>query len=233
MILNKLYAILALYEEDKYEYQIARYLLTHKEDIESLHINDIMNETHVSKSTIIRFCKKIGYQSFLEVQYLIAHSRHQFFERIEDYHLDKRYIPLFENKKRLIIIGAFCSLASLVTYRALFFEVGIELFIAMDFQDPLEDLSAVTLSKEDLIIQVSLFETPMDHINEYFTHADQIEDYARAHQTDYLHIGSLSAAPMPSHYYEIRKTLSFAHSVCQLDVFFEGLYNEYLGGFIK
>ncbi|MGN1181374.1 MAG: MurR/RpiR family transcriptional regulator [Faecalibacillus sp.] len=46
------------------EYTLAHYLLTHLLDINNLSLKKISLETHLSRSTIIRFCQQIGYDGF-------------------------------------------------------------------------------------------------------------------------------------------------------------------------
>jgi DNA-binding MurR/RpiR family transcriptional regulator len=50
------------------ENQIAQYILTHREQIQKLSIQNLSEKTFVSKSAIHRFCKKIGVDGFNELK---------------------------------------------------------------------------------------------------------------------------------------------------------------------
>jgi len=54
------------------EHQFASYLLTHKEEISTSTLQELINKTYISKSAIFRFCKKIGLDGFNELKVKIA-----------------------------------------------------------------------------------------------------------------------------------------------------------------
>lgn len=53
-------------EEDSSDKAISEYLLQHLETIESLTINEIVDQAFVSHSSLRRFCNKLGYKNFSE-----------------------------------------------------------------------------------------------------------------------------------------------------------------------
>ncbi|MDR2834277.1 MAG: MurR/RpiR family transcriptional regulator [Streptococcaceae bacterium] len=46
------------------DYRIARYLLSHLNNLSSLNISKVASECYVSASSVSRFCKKVGFQDF-------------------------------------------------------------------------------------------------------------------------------------------------------------------------
>ncbi|OJF91843.1 MurR/RpiR family transcriptional regulator, partial [Alkalibacterium sp. 20] len=47
---------------------IAHYILTHPKDVSRMRIEELENKLYVSKSSIVRFCKKLGYTGFIELK---------------------------------------------------------------------------------------------------------------------------------------------------------------------
>lgn len=66
-LLNALGAIINE-EEDSSDKAISEYLLQHLETIDSLTINEIVDQAFVSHSSIRRFCNKLGYKNFSELK---------------------------------------------------------------------------------------------------------------------------------------------------------------------
>ncbi len=66
-----LYTFLNRIETNSPYYIVAKYILTHMEDLHDVAIKDLAAKTHVSTATISRFCKEIGLQSFAELRNLI------------------------------------------------------------------------------------------------------------------------------------------------------------------
>ncbi|MBW4829257.1 MAG: MurR/RpiR family transcriptional regulator [Clostridiaceae bacterium] len=50
------------------ERMIANYIIKHSNTLRNININDLAKKTHTSNSTITRFCKKIGCESFIEMK---------------------------------------------------------------------------------------------------------------------------------------------------------------------
>lgn len=230
MILDKLYSVLTLYDEDQYEYQIAAYLLSHKRDIDHIKLVDVIKETHISKSTIRRFCKKIGYQSYSEIQYLMHVERPTHISSFEGATLDFQYESLFKGKKRLVILGDICSLSPLMTYRAYFDDLGIDFCLVMDLEDSIDELESFVFQPDDLIIQVSLYHSPIELMTQFFSSFSVIESHARKCQVDYLYIGRISSSAIPHHYYAIEATPVPSQSILALCAFFESIYDFYSKG---
>lgn len=66
-----LYAFLNRIEIDSPYYIVAKYILTHMDELQNVAIKDLAAKTHVSTATISRFCKEIGLHSFAELRELI------------------------------------------------------------------------------------------------------------------------------------------------------------------
>lgn len=63
-IIDKLEIIQQSYKNNAIEYVLAHYLLTHLDDLKTLSLKKISMETHLSTSSIIRFCQYSGCEGF-------------------------------------------------------------------------------------------------------------------------------------------------------------------------
>lgn len=54
------------------ESQLAQYILMNKEEIQTISIQGLSEKTFASKSAIIRFCKKVGFEGFNELKVKLA-----------------------------------------------------------------------------------------------------------------------------------------------------------------
>lgn len=54
------------------EQNIAAYILAHMEEIPSIGSKDLSHASHTSPSTLTRFCKKLNYRNFIELQTLLT-----------------------------------------------------------------------------------------------------------------------------------------------------------------
>lgn len=59
---------------------VAAYMLEHLEDVQGMNITELANACHVSSSTISRFCKEIGFDSYAELREVLQNPE-MFFER--------------------------------------------------------------------------------------------------------------------------------------------------------
>ena len=67
-IINLLCNILNTEEYDQSDYQIAKFLINHLYDLENYSIYEIAEEISVSRSTIRRFCIRMGYENFADLK---------------------------------------------------------------------------------------------------------------------------------------------------------------------
>ena len=61
---NGLYAILNSTSADSSDYRIAKYLLSHIYKLKKISVEDIAKGSFVSKSTVSRFCRRLGYEDY-------------------------------------------------------------------------------------------------------------------------------------------------------------------------
>ena len=59
---------------------VATYMLEHLEEVQGMNITELANACHVSPSTISRFCKEIGFDSYAELREVLQ-TPEMFFER--------------------------------------------------------------------------------------------------------------------------------------------------------
>lgn len=64
---SSLEAVLDLYDQDSPDYRIANYLLNKYYRQKEIGIQEISEQCYVSKSTVSRFCRRIGYENYWEL----------------------------------------------------------------------------------------------------------------------------------------------------------------------
>ena len=74
MIVDRLYILKTTSSLESYDFIIASYLLAHWQEACSEKMATIISKLGVSKSTLARFCKKLGYRCFTEVQYVLYYE---------------------------------------------------------------------------------------------------------------------------------------------------------------
>ncbi len=73
---------------------IAEYLLTNDKELNRLTISDIASNCFVSKSTVERFCKILGYNKYSEFKYDLLHQKTNNFSSKEVYDVDVYFSEL-------------------------------------------------------------------------------------------------------------------------------------------
>ena len=168
MIIGKLNLILCTSSYNSNDYLLAAYLIKKSNQIESIKMVDILKDTKVSKSTLLRFLKKLGYKNYTDVQYLITkEKKHQeiFKERI----IEKNLRDKLAKKQRLIVIGDSYSVSSLIVYKQKFYEIGIDLDIQLSLKSYGQMVVEKKFTGSDLIIVVSLYKSDLDLMAEFFS----------------------------------------------------------------
>lgn len=82
------------------EIEIAQYILTHKEEILHMSIQELADTIYFSKSAIHRFCKKIGCRGFNDVKVQLSQDLSN--QRHSDHEIDVNY-PFFQTDKPMDI----------------------------------------------------------------------------------------------------------------------------------
>ena len=72
MIVDQLYILKTTSSLDSYDFIIASYLLAHWQEACSEKMATIISKLGVSKSTLARFCKKLGYRCFTVEPHFIS-----------------------------------------------------------------------------------------------------------------------------------------------------------------
>jgi len=154
MLISKLYFILASSKLSSYEYIIAKYFIDHLDDLENLKLKDMINETHISKSTITRFIKDIGYNGFLDIQYqLISENlENNINENIEVIHIND-----LQKVKSILVVGNAFSVSSLLIYKSFFKTLNIDYQVRIytGNNDSLEDEKDDTYYDENQTFHIS------------------------------------------------------------------------------
>lgn len=224
MIIDQLNLIKATSERDSYDYLIAAYLSANWREVCQEKIQDVVTKLGVSKSTLSRFCKKLGHHNFTEVQYLLYYEM--------SYHQPQGLCPplmedttslkeALKGKQRLIVLGTASSLGCLLGYVEAFHEHQCDLLLQLNPGTVIDFLEGNEVGKDDLLIYVSLYKSDLELQIDYLGSYLEIVNWIRDHHQDYLYVGKVSNAnEHHSHTIEI-KANSIAEAIYQLCRFFE------------
>ena len=214
MIIGKLNLILCTSSYNSNDYLLAAYLIKKSNQIESIKMVDILKDTKVSKSTLLRFLKKLGYKNYTDVQYLITkEKKHQeiFKERI----IEKNLRDKLAKKQRLIVIGDSYSVSSLIVYKQKFYEIG-QMVVEKKF------------TESDLIIVVSLYKSDLDLMAEFFSGYLELKHFIKEQKIDHLYVGKIATGNRNlDECYRIDDNINFSEAIYQLCSLFEKIYNFY------
>lgn len=227
MILSKLNMILFTYEDNSYEYIVANYLIRNKDIIESIKMVDILSDTNVSKSTLSRFFKKLGYKSYTDIQYLLSKEKSHnsvFKARL----IDRQISNKLAGKKRIIVIGDNYSISPLLVYQQKFLEIGIDLDARLSLLTYGQVANKEKFNEDDLVIVVSLYKSDLDLTAEFFSGYLDLKQIIKEQKLDYLYVGKVATGNREiNECYKIDDTNNFSDSIYQLCCLFEGIYNFY------
>ena len=82
MIIGKLNLILCTSSYNSNDYLLAAYLIKKSNQIESIKMVDILKDTKVSKSTLLRFLKKLGYKNLLKRKNIKKYLKRELLRKI-------------------------------------------------------------------------------------------------------------------------------------------------------
>lgn len=226
MILGKLNMILFSYEDDSYEYRLAKYLICHQNSIESIRMVDILKETDVSKSTLSRFFKKLGYKSYTDIQYLLSNEK-KHGGVFEERSIDHSIVNKLKGKKRIIVLGDSYSVSPLLVYQQKFFEIGIELIVKLTLESYGQMVKNKEFRQDDLVIIVSLYKSDLDLMAEFFSGYLELKQILKDRKVDYLYVGKVATGNRDlDDCYKIDEN-NFSDAIYQLCCLFEMINNFY------
>lgn len=82
---HALYAVLNASEPDSSNYRIANYLIENIYKVKHFGIQDVAEACFVSKSSVSRFCRRIGYADFLAMSQSIKYVQMRTYKRFDEY----------------------------------------------------------------------------------------------------------------------------------------------------
>ncbi|MFS0784319.1 MurR/RpiR family transcriptional regulator [Bacillus sp. 1P06AnD] len=165
------------------EKEIADYILNHKEKVLNINIKDLAAKTTASTSTITRFCKKIGVESFVEFKILlnreikIPDQDHHTFELVNHIYNDiihstndlldhdqlNRIIELIRKSSKIMIFGLGSSGLTALELKYRLLRMGLPVDA---INDPHMMLMGATLTQpNDLIFCISNSGNSLEVIN--------------------------------------------------------------------
>lgn len=154
---------------NKNDMEILNYCFEHIKDIENLKVKDIASATFVSSATVVRFCKKLGFNGFLEFKNYIKFQFQKMHKEKIDVCIEKDIEKTFEFMKQ----SSLEEVAKLIdsARRIEFFGTGATSFVchqvakilrglglmAFSYDDnSMMTMQAETLDKSDLILVFSV-----------------------------------------------------------------------------
>lgn len=228
MIIEQLNTLLTVMDKDSNEYIISAYLLNHWQYIINDKVSDILNQIGISKSTLSRFCKTLGYRHFTDVQYQL------FFEMSKVHHyenhveLDNEIMNikyLLIQKKRIIVIGDESSISPLLIYKQLFFHLGIDFILRLKNSKPIHVLEEFSVRQNDVVIYISLFKTNLELLVNIFEHYIELTDYLKKENIPYVYIGkTVDKKENEENIIEIKASENISEAIFQLCEVFEKIY---------
>lgn len=231
MIIDQLNLIKAVNPLDSYEYLIASYFLNEWQTVCSQKMKDVIHLLGVSKSTLNRFCKTLGYKTFAEVQYELYYEMTSYvkYPLVFDAKVDESYQALFEKllpgKTRVVVLGDSNSISVLLNYEQHFHSVGLDLVMQLRGGDPIEFLKDIRLCEDDFIIYVSLKKSNLELQVDYLGPYMRTVHWLRSHHGDFLYIGKMvNNHEYERFYIEIGQEKGISTSIFKLCSIFEQMY---------
>ena len=229
MLVEQLNTLLTIEDKDSNEYQISQYILKNMHLFTQMKMNELIKDMGVSKSTLARFCKMLGYRNYTDVQYQIykelstISTYHNQIEMTEGIH---RNIDLIKNKKRIIILGEATSISPLLVYKQLFSNLGIEFILKIKVTRAVDLLEEYHINDKDLIIYVSLYQTNLQILADIFVPYLEFAHYLEAKKIPFIYLGQIASKnEIEDNYIEIKKTNNISDSIYQMCNVFENIYS--------
>ena len=113
-LLSELFKIIDNNDEANIDYVIAKYFIENYKKLGTLNIYDVAEECYVSRSSIRRFCKQIGYNNFLDLKSAFKDYDYKY-NYFAKYHERDEYREWYKNE----IIATLEELDELVDQEAL------------------------------------------------------------------------------------------------------------------
>ncbi len=224
MLISKLYFILASSNLSSYEYIIAKYFIDHLDDLENLKLKDMINETHVSKSTITRFIKDIGYNGFLDIQYQLISEN---MENNINEHVEVIDINHLKKVKSIVVVGDAFSVSSLLIYKRYFKTLDIDYQVRINLKNNMcvKDEMDTLIDSETLVILVSLDTILRKIVADPYSNFYDFMNLIKSKTNHYIYVGEED----PTYYekektFHISQSLPYSKKIEKLCQFIENIY---------
>ena len=231
MIIEKLNTILAMSENNSYEYIISDYLLNHWKSIMNMKINDIAKEVNVSRSTLLRYIQGLGYKNINEVSYQLYQEKTST-KKINNIatinpDLENLYL-LLKNKKRIIVIGNDNDLGIVLSYKQIFNDIGLKLCFKFN-QSWTKVFDEYKINEDDIVFYISLTKNNMEVLIDYFDNYQGMVDWLEEKGIPIVYIGKMSSPTDNNEYIiEIKDTQILSDSIYQLCHVLEEIYSLFV-----
>ena len=226
MIVDQLNLFKAISEFDSIDYILSAYMLDHWKEVCTDKMTVLVEKTGISKSTLARFCKKLGYRSFTEVQYALYYEMNVSSKMTFSKNclvLDSTLKKTLKTKKRIIVLGAVSPLAVLLNYVPFFKEAQCELILKLKGGSIIDFMTQNQVNQDDLIVYVSLHKSNLELQVDYLGLYNDLTFWVYSHQIDFLYIGKMAVRhDMTSAFIPI-KTELLSDCLCQLSLVFESI----------
>lgn len=179
MLIDDLNIILSTYDRDSSDYIISRYIVDNWQTINDLKKKAVLSQIGVSISTLSRFCKKLGFKDFTELKSCIYNEMSSL-PVIKTNHNDdiNEFLKeILKDIKRIIIIGDKSSLTPLFVYKKMFYDIGIDLDIKLNFDTIFHTFDKCCLNQNDTVFFISMFQSFLNLALHYYIDYIEIENY--------------------------------------------------------
>ena len=223
MILEQLNMLESTTERDSYTYKITHYLIENRYSVVEYKINKVLEDLHISKSTLRRYSLELGYKNFTAIQYQIYYEISARTHCRTPYK-DDSFASYLKDKKRIIVLGDETSISPLFIYKQLFRDISIPIEFQLDQAHPMNQLALMDVNKDDLVIFVSLFYSNLDFELGIFDEYTTLMKLLKEKQISHLYVGKVARKrELGEEYVEINGP-TIVDRIHELCLFFEKLY---------
>lgn len=169
MLIDDLNIILSTYDHDSSEYIISQYIIDNWQIMNDIKKKTVLSQIGVSISTLSRFCKKLGFKDFTELKSCIFNEMSSLpVIKTEHDEVDGFLKEILKDTKRIIIIGDKSSITPLFVYKKLFYNIGIDLDIKLNFDATFYMFDKYGLNQHDTVFFISIFQSFLSLTLDYY-----------------------------------------------------------------
>ena len=169
MVIKRLFDLYENAEAQSAYKILANYMLNERLNLEYTSLYDVIDETGLSKSTIVRFCQHVGTMNYTDFRYHFIKEYKNYSKHIRiDYHhnvnIDSDIIlNKYKNIKKIIIFGGSQETSLFRIYQVQFYILGYLIHVVHSYEK-----EKISIDQDDLLIYVHMYDTVKVYFDKYF-----------------------------------------------------------------